>query len=68
MGPIGVKPLTSVALTCLNRAALNERGPEPAISPLRAEGKEFLLTLHGQSVINIFTAFGSRVQFCIRFL
>jgi hypothetical protein len=37
-------------------------------SPLRAEGKEFLLTQCGQSVMNIFTAFGSRVQFCIRFL
>jgi hypothetical protein len=34
---------------------------------LPAEGKEFLLTEHGQSVMNIFTAFGCSVQFCIRF-
>jgi len=36
--------------------------------PLPAEEKEFLLTESGQSVMNIFTAFGFSVQFCIRFL
>jgi hypothetical protein len=41
---------------------------EPAEAPLPAEEKEFLLTLGGQSVMNIFTAFGCSVQFCIRFL
>jgi hypothetical protein len=64
----GVKLLTSGGLACLNRAALNDVQSAPAESPLRAEGKEFLLTQCGQSVINIFTAFGFRVQFCIRFL
>jgi hypothetical protein len=41
---------------------------ELADAPLTAEGKEFLLTEGGQSVMNIFTAFGFSVQFCIRFL
>jgi hypothetical protein len=41
---------------------------ELADAPLTAEGKEFLLTEGGQSVMNIFTAFGFSVQFCIRLL
>ena len=51
-------------------AALNCVGKTIAEGPLRAEEKEFLLTARGQSVMNIFTAFGFRfrVQFCLRFL
>jgi hypothetical protein len=32
-------------------------------APLPAEGKEFLLTVDGQSVMNSFTAFGSVCNF-----
>jgi hypothetical protein len=45
---------------------LQKTGPDTAAGPLRAEGKEFLLTGVRQSVMNIFTAFGFRVHFFVR--
>jgi hypothetical protein len=36
---------------------------EATDAPLPAEGKEFLLTARGQSVINEFTAFGAVCNF-----
>jgi hypothetical protein len=42
---------------------LDYKRVHPAKAPLPAEGKEFLLTERGQSVMNIFTAFGSVCNF-----
>jgi hypothetical protein len=36
-----------------------------ADAPSGVEGKEFLLTVAAQSVMNIFTASGFSVQFCV---
>jgi hypothetical protein len=41
-------------------------GLRVASVPLGVEGKEFLLTPDGQSVMNIFTASGFAKQFCVR--
>jgi hypothetical protein len=55
-------------LVMVKSGSLETRGLRIANAPLCAEGKEFLLTERGQSVMNIFTASGFSVQFCIRFL
>jgi hypothetical protein len=68
MGPFGVKPLTLQAPACLNSGSLSGTLSEVARRPLSAEGKEFLLTPGGQSVMNIFTASGFRVHFFVRSL
>jgi hypothetical protein len=70
---IGVKLLTAGRGTWLNRRSIeNEANPGgtgasacAADAPFGVEGKEFLLTLAVQSVMNIFTAFGFSVQFCV---
>jgi hypothetical protein len=54
----GVKLLTTRQRTWLNRAAWMADGIRRTKTPFRVEGKEFLLTLDVQSVMNIFTASG----------
>ena len=48
-----------------NQTSLFGAGFEPVDAPFRIEGKEFLLTRGGQSVMNIFTASGFGAQFCV---
>jgi hypothetical protein len=62
---IGAKLLTLDAVTCFNRASLFGVEVRLAGAPVRAEGKEFLLTVGGQSVTTIFTASDFSVPFCI---
>jgi hypothetical protein len=47
-----------------NSGGLGTFAYEP-VAPFGVEGKEFLLTVVAQSVMNIFTAFGFSVQFCV---
>ena len=69
----GVKLLTRVLGTWLNRRSIEDQpdyggtcklGSVPKV-PFGIEGKEFLLTVGVQSVMNIFTASGFSVQFCV---
>jgi len=73
---VGVKLLTWRRGSWLNSGSIDyqsrQRGsgvpPGISITLFGVEGKEFLLTVAVQSVMNIFTASGLRVQSCVRTL
>jgi hypothetical protein len=59
-----VEILTAGVMAWSNRASLNNQPSAAAKKPLfRVEGKQFLLTATGQSVMNIFTASGAVCNF-----
>jgi hypothetical protein len=62
----GVKLLTHEGATWFNQAKLGTSGSKKLPkAPFRVEGKEFLLTRDGQSVMNIFTASSFSGNFCV---